>query len=185
MTELDGTGEEDERRSGRGRYPRDTVASGRWVYPVLGVLAALVLGGYWISGHTTTPAAATNGSTFSSMPDLLKAAIAAALALVWAVFGAWLGARRVRRPNPLQEPAPYPSRTAYDSPRAPTCERMHDETRLVPQYLRSAKFPAAKHDLVQLARVHPNEGSALHRIECIPDRRYSSLHDLLTEIRVD
>jgi hypothetical protein len=62
---------------------------------------------------------------------------------------------------------------------------MYDETRLVPQYLRSAKFPAAKRDLMQLARVHPNEGSALHRLECIPDRRYSSLQDLLSEIRVD
>ena len=62
---------------------------------------------------------------------------------------------------------------------------MYDETRLVPQYLRNAEFPAAKHDLVRLARVHPNEGSALHRLECIPDRRYSSRHDLLSEIRVD
>jgi hypothetical protein len=185
MRKLDGTADEDKRRFSRGRYSRDAVAPGRWVNPLLRVLGALVLSGYLMTGHPSTSAASMDESTFSSMPDLLKAAFAAALALAWAVFAAWLGARRARGPNPLQEPAAYPSRTAYDSPRAPTCERMYDETRLVPQYLRSAEFPAAKHDLVRLARVHPNEGSALHRLECIPDRRYSSLHDLITEIRVD
>jgi hypothetical protein len=185
MTKLDGTADGDGRRFGRGRYSRDAVAPGRWVNPLLGVLGALVLSGYLLTGHPSTSAASTDASTFSSIPDLLKAAFAAALALVWAVFGAWLGARRARGVSPLQEPAAYPSHTAYDSPRAPTCERMYDETRLVPQYLRSAEFPAAKHDLVRLARVHPNEGRALHRLECIPDRRYSSPHDLLTEIHVD
>jgi hypothetical protein len=62
---------------------------------------------------------------------------------------------------------------------------MYDETRLVPQYLRSAESPAMKQDLLRLAKVHPDEGLALRRIECVPDRRYSSLHDLITEIRVD
>ena len=185
MTKFDGTAAEDERRFGRGRYSRDAVAPGRWVNPLLGVLGALVLSGYLMTGHLSTSAASTDESTFSSMPDLLKAAFAAALALAWAVFGAWLGARRARGPNPLQGPAAYPSRTAYDSLRAPTCERMYDETRLVPQYLRSAEFPAMKQDLLRLAKVHPDEGLALRRIECVPDRRYSSLHDLITEIRVD
>ena len=119
------------------------------------------------------------------MPDLPKAAFAAALALAWAVGGAWFGMRRARGPNPLNEPAAYPMRIASESQRSPTCERMYDETRLVPQYLRSAEFPATKHDLVRLARVHTDEGLALRRLECIPDRRYSSLHDLITEIHVD
>jgi hypothetical protein len=185
MTKVDGTADEDRRRFGRGRYLRDAVAPRRWVNPLLGVLGALVLSGYLMTGYPSTSAASTDESTFSSMADLLKATFAAALALAWAVFGAWFGARRGPGPNPLQGAAAYPSRTAYDRLRAPTCERMYDESRLVPQYLRSAEFPAAKHDLVRLARVHPNEGSALHRLECIPDRRYSSLHDLLSEIRVD
>jgi hypothetical protein len=185
MTKVDGTADEDERRFGRGKYSRDAVAPSRWVNPLLGVLGALVLSGYLMTGYPSTSSASTNESTFSSMPDLLKATFAAAIALAWAVFGPWLGARRAPVPSPLQGPAAYPSRSAYDCLRAPTCERMYDETRLVPQYLRGAEFPAAKRDLIRLARVHPNEGSALHRLESIPDRRYSSLHDLLTEIRVD
>jgi hypothetical protein len=134
---------------------------------------------------------AQNESTYSSMTDLLKAAFGAAIALTWAAFGAWLGMRRARRSNPLDEPADdapsanHPSRTPYDSLRAPTCERMYDETRLLPQYLRSAEFPAMKQDLLRLAREHADEGQALSRLECIPDRRYGSLHDLITEIRCD
>ena len=62
---------------------------------------------------------------------------------------------------------------------------MYDETSLVPQYLRSAGCPAMKQDLLRLAEVHPDEGLALRRIERVPYRRYSSLHDLITEIRVD
>ena len=184
MTRADGTADEDERRFGRVRYLRHGVALSRWVNPLLGVLGALVLSGYLMTGYSSTSSASTDES-FSSMPDLLKAAFAAALALASAVFGAWLGARRAPGPNPLQAPVAYPPRTAYDCLRAPTCERMYDETRLVPQYLRSAKFPAAKRDLMQLARVHPNEGSALRRLERVPDRHYGNLHDLLTEIRVD
>ena len=149
MTKVDGTADEDERRFRRGRYSRDHVVPTRWVNPLLGVLGALVLSGYLMTGYPSTSAAATDESTFSSMPDLLKATFAAAIALAWAVFGGWLGVRRAPGPNSLQEP------TAYPSLRAPTCERMYDETRLVPQYLRSAKFPAAKRDLMQLARVHP------------------------------
>ena len=171
MSECYGTGEDDERRFFRGRYPRDAVAPSRWVNPLLGVLGALVLAGYLMTGHTATPAAGTSESAFSSMPDLLKAAFGATLALAWAVFGARLGMRRARGPDPLHGPAAYPTRTAYNSLRAPTCERMYDETRLVPQYLRSAEFPATKQDLLRLARVHPDEGQALRRLECIPDRR--------------
>jgi hypothetical protein len=191
MTKFGETIEKGERRFGRGRYPPDAAGPGRWINPLLGVLGALILGGYLMTGHPLTSAASTDESTFSSMTDLLKAAFGAAVALAWAVFGAWLGMRRARRPNPLDEPADdtrtssYPRRTAYDSLRPPTCERMYDETRLVPQYLRSAEFPATKHDLVRLARVHIEEGQALRRLECVPDRRYSSLHDLITEFRVD
>jgi hypothetical protein len=125
------------------------------------------------------------------MTDLLKTALGASVALAWALFGAWSGMRRARRPNPVDEPAgdlrvtAYLLRTVYDSQRAPTCERMYDETRLVPQYLRSARFPAMKQDLVRLAGGHTDEGQALRRLECVPDRRYRSLHDLITEIRVD
>ena len=139
MTRVDGTADEDERRFGRGRYSRDGVAPSRWVNPLLGVLGALVLSGYLMTGYPSTSSASTDES-FSSMPDLLKAAFAAALALAWVVLGAWIGARRALGPNPLEGPVAYPSRTAYDRLRAPTCERMYDETRLVPQYLRSAEF---------------------------------------------
>jgi len=185
MTKFDETIEQAERCSGR-----VAVARGRWTNPLLGVLGALVLGGYWMIGYASTPVAASDESTFSSMTDLMKAAFGASVALAWAVFGAWFG-RRARRPNPVDKPAgdsratAYPPWIVYDSLRVPTCERMYDETRLVPQYLRSARFPAMKQDLVRLAREHTDEGRALRRLECIPDRRYSSLHDLITEIRVD
>jgi len=191
MTKLGETVEEDGHRFGRARYRRDAVTGGHRVNPLLWVLGALVLGGYLLTGHLFTPAAATDEPTFSSPTDLLRAAFGAALALAWAVFGSWLGMRRARRLNALHEPAGvrlttgHPSRTAYDSLRAPTCERMYDETRLVPRYLRSVEFPATKHELVRLAKEHTDEGQALRRLECIPDRSYSSLHDLITEIRCD
>ena len=146
MAKLGGTVEEGEPRSGRGRHLRDAIKPGRWIVLLLGILATLVLSGYLITDHLATPTAATDKSSFSSMTDILKAALGAAVALAWAVFGAWLGRRRARRPKYLDEPADdmratdYPSRTPYDSGRAPTCERMYDETRLVPQYLRSAEF---------------------------------------------
>jgi len=77
------------------------------------------------------------------------------------------------------------TRFANDPPQAPTCERMYDETRLVRQYLRDTKFPATRRDLLQLAEVHADEGLALCRLQRVPDRLYRSLHDLITEIRVD
>lgn len=225
MVRVDGAGEDDELRLGRGGYLHDATAPGRWVNPLFGVLGILILSGYLMTGRPSAPAAtvpappsnqplasaqvppqpalgkgtvslphsgvAQHEPTFSSMSDTLKAAFGAVVALAWAVFGAWLGMRHARRPEPLDGPeddtraTDYPSRTAHDLRRAPTCERMYDETRLVPQYLRSARFPAMKHDLVRLAREHIDEGQALRRLECIPDRCYSSLHDLITEIRVD
>jgi uncharacterized protein DUF2795 len=93
--------------------------------------------------------------------------------------------RRAQASNLLHGPEAYPTQTVYDSLRVPTCERMYDETRLLPQYIRSMEFPATKRDLVRLAREHIDEGRTLHRLECLPDRRYSSLHDLITEIRID
>jgi Protein of unknown function (DUF2795) len=188
MTRLDEKVEE-EPRFGRGGYPRDVIARGRWLNPALGVLGAVVLGGY-LTGSPSISIAADE-STFGSIPDLLTAAIAAAIALSWAVGGAWFGRRRTRGAGPLNAPTyytrtnGYPAHTGCGSLRPPTCERMYDETRLVPQYLRSAEFPATKQDLVRLAKEHIDEGSALRRLDCIPDRRYSSLHDLISEIRVD
>jgi len=126
------------------------------------------------------------------MTDVLKAAFGcSAFALAWAAGRAWFGTRRGKLTKPIDEPADhtrttdYLTGTAYSSLRAPTCERMYDETRLVPHYLRSTQFPLMKHDLVRLAREHTDEGQALRRLECIPDRTYSSLHDLITEIRCD
>jgi hypothetical protein len=209
MTELDGAVHENKRPLARGKNPREPVAPGRWVNPILGVLGTLVLSGYLItslpslaaatapaplsderltptysrgSGNLTHPAAAQDKSTVSSMTDLLKTALGAVLALTWAVGGVWLGRRRARSPDLFHELTPQ---IAFDALRAPTGERMYDETRLVPQYLRRVEFPATKHDLVRLARGHMDEGRILHKLEYIPDRRYTSLHDLMSEIRID
>ena len=54
MTEFDGTGEEDERRFGRGRYPRIAAPPGHWVYTLLGLLGAFVLSGHLMTGHPST-----------------------------------------------------------------------------------------------------------------------------------
>jgi Protein of unknown function (DUF2795) len=212
MTEFDGAVDEDKGPLPREKNLREPVAPGRWVNPILGVLGTLVLSAYLVTGHPSTPAAtapaplsderpapaysqesgslthsgaAQDKSTVSSMTDLLKTALGAALALAWAVGGAWLGMRRAQASNRLDGFSAYPTQTAYNPLRAPTCERMYDETRLVPQYLRRVEFPATKHDLMRLAREHIDEGRTLHRLECIPDRCYSSLHDLITEIRID
>jgi hypothetical protein len=58
-----------------------------------------------MNGSPLTSAASADGSTSSSTTDLLEATFGAALALAWAVFGTWLGMRRARRPNPLDETA--------------------------------------------------------------------------------
>jgi len=190
MARFDETIAEVEPRVGVGRYAHYVEALGRWVHPALGVLGALVMG-YLIAGYLSTTVDARDDSTFSSMTDLFSAACAAAIALIFAVFGTWLGTRRTQRPNSFDEPANAtsttgrPTGTAYELSRVRTCERMYDETRLVPQYLRSVQFPATKHELIRLAREHTDEGQALRRLECIPDRRYSSLHDLVAEIRCD
>ena len=187
MTKFDEAVEEDDRPFGRRGYSLDAVSRGRWVNPVLGLLGTLFISGYLMRGYSSTSTAPADESTFSSMPDLLKAALGATLALAWAVGGAWFGMRRASMRKPLDEPADdirMPN-TGSHSLRAPTCERMYDETRLVPHYLRCARFPAMKQDLVRLASEHTDEGQALRRLERIPERRYSSLHDLIREIRVD
>jgi len=186
MTKFNGLAEEGQSRFGLGKHPSSATAPGRWVIPLFGILGALVLSGYLMAGHSSTPVSAIDESS-SSLTDILKAAVGAALALAWAVGGAWFGMRRARVQKHLDEPvddmrAPG---TAHNSRRAPTCERMYDETRLVPHYLRSAQFPALKQDLLRLAREHADEGQALRRLECIPDRPYTSLHDLINEIRCD
>ncbi len=212
MTEFDGAVDEDKGPLAREKNLREPVAPSRWINPILGILGTLVLSAYLMTGLPSTPAAMApapvsderpapaysqesgslthsgagqDKSTGSSMTDLLKTALGAALALAWAVGGAWLGMRRAQATNRLDGFAVYPTQTAYDSLRAPTCQRMYDETRLVPQYLRRVEFPATKHDLMRLARGHIDEGRTLHRLECIPDRCYSSLHDLITEICID
>jgi hypothetical protein len=211
MTEFDAAIDEDKGPLGRGKTPREP---GRWVNPALGVLGTLVLAGYLMTGYPSIPAAtvpvplsderlapaysqatgilghSTVSEDLSSMTDLVKTAFGAALALAWAVGGAWLGVRRAGAANSGDGPTvdmrtTYPTRAVYNSQRAPTCERMYDETRLVPQYVRRVEFPATKRDLVCLAKEHTDEGRTLHRLQCIPDRRYSNLHDLVTEIRID
>jgi hypothetical protein len=181
MTSLDARVEE-KPWLGRGGYPSDAAAQGRWLNPTLGVLGAVVFGGYLTRYPSISTAA--DESTFGSIPDLLKAAFAAALALTWAVGGAWFSKRRSRVPPPIGANGD-PAHTGNDSLRPPTCEQMYDETRLVPYYLRGMEFPATKRDLVQLAKEHADEGQALQRLERIPDRRYCSLHDLVGEIDVD
>jgi Protein of unknown function (DUF2795) len=104
------------------------------------------------------------------------------------MVGAWLGRRRTWiRENESDERATtfLTADTACQPLRAPTCERMSDETRLVPRYLRETEFPATKQDLLRLAQVYTDEGRALSRIERVPDRCYSNLHDLIIEFRVD
>jgi hypothetical protein len=187
MTKFNGLVNEDQSRFDLGKHVDSAAVPGRWAIPLLGILGALVLSGYLMTGHPSTLDAAAKESSSWSMTDLLKAAVGAALALAWAVGGAWFGRRCARMPKPLDEPADdmRTPGTGYCSLRAPTRERMYDETRLVPHYLRSAKFPATKQDLVRLAREHIDEGQALRRLECIPDRRYASVRDLINEIRCD
>jgi hypothetical protein len=62
---------------------------------------------------------------------------------------------------------------------------MRNETLLVPQFLRTAEFPATRRDLLRLAEVHADEGLALQRLQHVPDRCYSCLHDLIAELHVD
>jgi hypothetical protein len=143
-------------------------------------------------GIATNSGVVRDESIRTSILDLMKAAFGAVLALAWAMVGAWLGMRRARMLAPVHENEYDGHSTTFltagtncDPPRAPTCERMFDETRLVPQYLRDTEFPATRRDLVRLAEVYTDEGCALRRLERVPDRRYNSLHDLIAEFRVD
>jgi hypothetical protein len=128
----------------------------------------------------------------TSTIDVLKAVSGAVLALAWLMIGAWFGLRRARALTPVDEPV-YDGSVPTDSMvgsacaplRGPTCQRMYDETRLLPHYIRCAEFPAMKQDLLRLAEVYTDQGLALRMLERLPDRRYSSLHDLITEIYID
>jgi hypothetical protein len=164
--------------------------SGAQIAPSMLVPAQLALGSNTAIVSHSGPA--RDESVRTSTLDLLKAVFGAVIAFAWAMIGAWLGVRRARSLTPVNEPGydgsaatDSTARSAFDPPRGPTCQRMYDETRLVPQYLRCAEFPAMKQDLLQLAEVHADEGRALRRLEQLPDRRYSSLHDLVTEIHID
>ncbi len=212
MTEFDGAVDKDRGPLARAKNPREPAAPGRWVNPILGVLGTLVLSGYLMTGLPPTPAAtapaplsderpapaysqetgnlthsgaAQDKSTVSSMTDLLKTAFSAALALAWAVGGAWLGMRRARTSNRSTYLKPIRRRPLMIHCELRLVNACTMRTRLVPQYLRCVEFPATKRDLVRLAREHIDEGRTLRRLECLPDRRYSSLHDLITEIRID
>jgi hypothetical protein len=178
MTQLERT-QADERGPGRRGYAGNITARARRLLP--GVLIALLVG----AGYASTSFAANGEPSLAPTKDLLWAAFAAAFALAWAMGCAWLGMRRVRTTTRLDKSEDDWPGTVLYSLQPLTCERMHDETRLVPQYLRSAKFPAMKQDLVRLAREHIDEGQALRRLQRVPDRCYGNLHDLITEIRVD
>jgi hypothetical protein len=93
MTKFNGLVEEDQSRFGLGKHPSSAVP-GHWIILLFGILGVLVLSGYLMTGQPSTPNLATNRSYFSSMTDVLKAAFGAALALAWAVGGAWFGMRR-------------------------------------------------------------------------------------------
>jgi hypothetical protein len=133
---------------------------------------------------------ARNEAMRTSTTDVLKAVFVAVLALAWLLIGTWLGMRRARTLTPINH---FSYNATTDSLagntcaplRGPTCQRMYDETRLVPHYLRRAEFPAMKQDLLRLAEVYTDEGLALRRLERLPDRRYCSLHDLISEIYID
>jgi hypothetical protein len=86
-------------------YPSDTVARGRWLNPALGVLDAVFLGRY-LTGYRSV-SIASDESTFGSIPDLLKAAFAAAIAFSWAAGGTWFGMRRARVAAPLDAATYY------------------------------------------------------------------------------
>jgi len=140
-----------------------------------------------VSHSSTTPDEAVRRSTIC----VLKAVSGAVLAVAWPMIGAWLGLRHARA-LPADEPV-YDGSAPTDSMvgsacaplRGPTCQRMYDETCLLPHYIRCAEFPAMKQDLLRLAEVYTDQGLTLRRLERLPDRRYSSLHDLITEIYVD
>jgi len=122
-----------------------------------------------------------DATTGASIIDLLKAGLGAARGLALSTVGMWLGIRRALLPSRVHESTVNVS----ELPRTPTCERMYDETRLVPQYIRRTEFPVTRRDLLRLAEVHADEGRVLHRLQHVPDRRYSSLHDLISELYVD
>jgi hypothetical protein len=223
MTMFDQASEDGDSRSGVGWSSLDPVAFGRRVNLAIGVLGAVLLGGYFLtvtsgartpapavvevasptpaplsaqlasSGDTATVArsiAVYDKPTGTSTIDLMKAAFGALLTLVWVVIGGWFAVRRSRMLPTVAENESCGDASTYltagtgcDQWSTPTCERRWDETRLVPQYLRLAEFPAMKQDLLGMARVRTDEGRALRRLEIVPDRRYSSLRDLITEFR--
>jgi hypothetical protein len=56
-----------------------------------------------------------------------------------------------------------------------------DDGRLLPAHLRNASFPAAKEELLRLARLN-NDDATIRRLERLPDRNYSSLNDLTSAL---
>jgi hypothetical protein len=123
------------------------------------------------------------------------------LSLAGALVGAWLGTRHARVLTPIHEPE-YDTHTTttvthhtYEPVAAtrqtaheplvvaPASVRVYDDPgSSVPSYLRGVSFPATKQDLLRLARVNPDEPTALRRLEQVPDRSYSSLDDLMSAL---
>jgi len=122
------------------------------------------------------------------------------LSLAGALIGAWIGTRHARTLTPAHEPD-YEHHTTttvthhtYDptlvtrhatyEPPAPAASNVHvygDNDRLLPAHLRNASFPAAKQELLRLARLN-NDDATIRRLERIPDRNYSSLDDLTSAL---
>ena len=217
MTGFDRVEKSEIRLAVGGKFP-DILALARWVNPAVGVLGALVFGGFLFAADPATsddtlplarqaaqiaPSSPTSAQlvardtaiiphsrpkqepTPTSMIDLLGAVLGASLGLAGGLIGVCLGVRHAQALTRAEESIDGVGIDLMALPRGPTCDRMYDETRLVPAYLRCAAFPATKSSLLRLAEVHPDEGRALNRLEQITDRRYNSLHDLITEIHVD
>jgi hypothetical protein len=112
------------------------------------------------------------------------------LGLGAAMLGAWFGTRHARVLTPMQEPAyePYAPGYVAGTDYAPQYAPVRVDTvadtspRVVPAYVRNISFPATKQDLLRAARAVPDEPLALHRLERVPDRSYSSLDDLMSAL---
>jgi Protein of unknown function (DUF2795) len=112
------------------------------------------------------------------------------LGLGAAILGAWFGTRHARVLTPMQEPAyePYAPGYVAGTDYAPQYAPVRVDTvadtspRVVPAYVRNITFPATKQELLRAARAVPDEPLALHRLERVPDRSYSSLDDLMSAL---
>jgi hypothetical protein len=112
--------------------------------------------------------------------------------LLGALIGAWFGTLHKRTLHPQEYgregyvPA-YGARTAAYGTSGTAYERaepmsvsVYDDTgRLVSQYLRGVSFPVSKQELLRMARSGSADADMLRAIERMPDRRYTSVHDVI------